>query len=197
MSFSRLLLVAANSKKYISGEGNDKVVIKPSNSLSSKNHDPYAGEVILCFQLDDPKDKEKRVSRSLGIPESDKRCDGLIFYAQDENEHKAICLVEMKSTKIQDAAEQIKSTRDHIKTLLHQECSLDCGKELKHIRWKACFYHHGTSLDQTAAIRKQLKKDGFEDIDVFTHANNDVGPLLRSEVSAKEMAKKYRRDKRR
>ncbi len=94
MSFSRLLLVAANSKKFISGEGKDKVQISPK--MVSSGRDPYEGEVILCFQLDDPADQEKRVSRSLGIPGNSPRCDGLVFYSQDGETGRVICLVPLK-----------------------------------------------------------------------------------------------------
>jgi hypothetical protein len=195
VSFSRLLLVAVSSKKYISGEGKDKVFVHPRASLSS--NDLYAGEVVLCFQLDDRKDKEKAVSRSLGIQEGDRRCDGLIFYAQDEQENKVICLVEMKSTSIVDAAEQLKSTRDHIKSLLVAECGTYCHKQLQLIKWKACFYHHGASPDNVVSVLKQLKKDNFDGVDDFTIANNDVGPFLRGEVNTKELANKLRRGKKR
>ncbi len=195
MSFSRLLLVAVSSKKYISGEGKDKVFVHPRASLSS--NDLYAGEVVLCFQLDDRKDKEKAVSRSLGIQEGDRRCDGLIFYAQDEQEDKVICLVEMKSTSIVDAAEQIKATRIHMKSLLQDECSTHCSKELQRIKWKACFYHHGASPDNVVSVLRQLKKDNFDDVADFTPTNNDVGPFLRGEVSTRELANKLRRGKKR
>lgn len=76
MSFSRLLLIAANSKKCIRGEGNSKVCI--SHKLFISGREPYEGEVILCFQLDERTDEGKQVARSLGMSKS-KRCDGLIF----------------------------------------------------------------------------------------------------------------------
>ncbi len=98
MSFSRLLLVAANSKKCILGVGNDKVCISPKILIGGR--DAYEGEVILCFQLDDRTDQEKRVPRSLGILGNSPRCDGLIFYAQDGETGRVICLVEMKSTNV-------------------------------------------------------------------------------------------------
>src|SRR6266516_7639533 len=110
MSFSRLLLVAANSKKYIPGKGNDKVCISS-----------IEGEVILCFQLDD---QEKRVARSLGMPEAIKRCDGLVFYSQDGKTDRVICLVEMKSTNVEGADEQLISTKKYITELLLKECNL-------------------------------------------------------------------------
>ncbi len=102
MSFSRLLLIAANSKKCIRGKGNGKVCISPK--LSKSDRDPYEGEVILCFQLDDQTDQGKRVPHGLGIPKDSKRCDGLVFYSQDDKPDRVICLVEMKSTEIIGAA---------------------------------------------------------------------------------------------
>jgi len=195
VSLSRLLLVAASSKKYIAGKGNDKVIIKPLSRTFMSGNDPYTGEVILFFQLDDPRDQEKLVSRSLGMQANDKRCDGLIFYAQDEEEEKVICLVEMKSTNIGEAAQQIKSTKNHIQGLLREECDTHCHRQLQRIKWKASFYHHGASQDEVASVLKQLKKEGFADYNDFTPANNDIGPLLRGKMSAKEMANKYKHRK--
>lgn len=194
MSLSRLLLVAANSKKYIEGERRDRIEVKPQSSGPS-----YAGEVVLCFQLDNPRDKGKQVAHSLGIQDTDKRCDGLIFYAQDDKEDRIFCLVEMKSENIKDAALQIKSTKDHFKELLRKECESHCNKQFNRIKWKACFYHHGSSPDDVNDTLKQLKKDGFDDMDDFTATNNDAGPLLRNESgrNAKELAKNYQRDNKR
>lgn len=179
MSFSRLLLVASSSKKFIMGEGkNDKVVIKPRKSDISD--DPYSGEVVLCFQLDDTKDeeKQKRIARILGI--------------QDEQDDKIICLVEMKSTNISEAAKQIISTRDRVKKLLLKECGDQCNKEIQKIKWKACLYHHNSSLNNIAEFQKELKKDGDIEVETLTSADNNIGPFLRGEVSAKNMTNKYR-----
>lgn len=198
MSLSRLLLVASSSKKYIKGEGQDQITVQPKGNISS--NDPYSGEVILCFQLDDKQDKERRerVARSLGIQDEEKRSDGLIFYAKDGQEDKVICLVEMKGTNISKAAEQIKSTKDCIKNLLDAECKDSCNRELQKIKWKACLYHHGTSLSDTGKFLKQLKDQGFVDVERFSSDNNNVGPFLRGEeISAKDRASKYKRPKKR
>lgn len=203
MSFSRLLLVAANSKKCILGEGNDKVCI--SSKISIAGRDAYEGEVILCFQLDDRTDQEKRVPRSLGLPENNQRCDGLVFYSQDEKTDRVICLVEMKRTNVTDAPSQLVSTKDHIEELLRKECDSlpeecrsDCTKQIAHITWKACLYHHGASPGRIADIQRELKSHGFNDISYLTAAENDLRPLLSGEGrSAKEMAKKFRPGRRR
>jgi hypothetical protein len=198
-----LLLIAANSKKCILGEGNDKVCISPKVSIIGR--DAYEGEIILCFQLDERTDREKRVPHSLGIPEDHQRCDGLVFYAQDETMERVICLVEMKSTNVTDAASQIIATKEHIEKLLREECNAlpqecrsDCRKQIAHITWKACLYHHGASPDKVRDCQKQLKNHGFDDIDHLTVANNDLRPLLSGEGrSAKEMAKKYKSGRKR
>ena len=156
MSFSRLLLVAANSKKYITGAGNDKVIISPKRSELGK--DAYEGEVVLCFQLDEPNDPEKRVARSLGIPEEDKRCDGLVFYSQDGYPNRVICLVEMKRTNVDRAENQIVSTKERIEELLRKEC--EALPEIAHIQWKACLYHYGASPDDVNNVLSELKKNG-------------------------------------
>jgi len=200
MSLSRLLFVAANSKKQIVGEGSDKVVISPNNPNS--NRDPYQGEVILCFQLDDRNDKEKRVSRSLNIPDENQRCDGLVFYSHDEKTYRVICLVEMKSENVTEAGEQIISTKRHIEDLLRKECEVvhekyraNALKQITHVKWKAGLYHYGSSQDNKVEdiLLDLKKKHGFDDARAFTIAKNDLRPLLTGEAgSAKEMSKKYK-----
>ena len=116
-----------------------------------------------------------------------------------------ICLVEMKSTNVKDAASQLISTKEHIEKLLREECNSlpeecrsDCTKQISNIIWKACLYHHGASPGRIADIQKELKSHGFNDISYLTAADNDLRPLLSGEGrSAKEMAKKFRPGKRR
>lgn len=202
MSFSRLLLVAANSKKCIRGKGNDKVCISPK--LSKSDRDPYEGEVILCFQLDEQTDQGKRVPHSLGIPNDSKRCDGFVFYSQDDKPDRVICLVEMKSTDITGAADQIISTKSHIKDLLRKECEAlpeeyrpACEKQIVQIQWKACLYHTGASQNEVNDFLKKLKNNGFTGVGHLDRADNDLRPLLSGEeIIAKEMAKKLRSGKR-
>lgn len=201
MSFSRLLLVAASSKKSIAGEGNDKVLVSPKISLAGR--DAYEGEVILCFQLDERTDLGKRIRHSLGIAEDNQKCDGLIFYAQDEKTDRVICLVEMKSTNISEAPGQLISTKDHLEKLLRDECNSlpeecrsECRKQIAHIIWKACLYHHGSSDKDLADAQKKLKDQGFSDVATPTAASNDLRSLL-SGRNAKSMAEQYKRGKRR
>jgi len=203
VSFSRLLLVAANSKKCIQGAGNDKVCISPKLSIAGR--DAYEGEVILCFQLDDRTDQAKRLLRSLGIPDHNQRCDGLVFYSQDEKTHRVICLVEMKSTNVTEAANQIISTKEHMEGLLREECNslpgecqTDCLKQIAHITWKACLYRHGASQKDFQGELMKLKKHGFNDIDGLDRADYDLRPLLSGEErSAKEMGKKLKGSRKR
>lgn len=207
MSFSRLLFGATNSKKQIMGEGNDKVIISANNSIP--NRDPYQGEVILCFQLDDRDDQEKRVPRSLGIADEDQRCDGIVFYSQDEQPSRVVCLVEMKSKNIKEALDQITSTKRHLKELFDKECGVlenkyraNALKQITHIKWKAALYHFGGSPDnEVEKIILDLKRDhGFAAAEHFTYAKNDLRPLLTGEGgSAKELSKqlKHKHNKRR
>ncbi len=199
MSFSRLLLIAANSKKCILGEKSDKVCI--SRKISERDMDPYEGEVILCFQLDDRTEQGKRVRRSLGIPKDSQRCDGLVFYSQDDKSDRVICLVEMKGTNITGAAEQILSTKEHIEELLRKECNSlpnechsDCEGQIANITWKACLYHHGASQDMILDFLREIKKHGFNDIDHLDRVSNDLRPPLSGEGRrAKEMVKDLRK----
>ncbi|SRR6266849_5760578 len=195
MSFSRLLLVAANSQKFIRGEGNDKVCITPP-----KGREVYEGEVILCFQLDDRTDRRKRVARSLGILDNNKRCDGLVFFSQDEKADRVICLVEMKSTNVTNAEWQLTSTKEHIEKLLFEECSslpeecqTDCQKQIAHIVWKACLYHSCSSQNETWALLRKLIDKGFDHVDRLDRNHNDLRPLLIGKgIGAEEIGKKFK-----
>lgn len=203
MSFSRLLLIAANSKKCILGKGNDKVCI--SSKISIAGRDAYEGEVILCFQLDEQTEEGRKVAHSLGIPNNNQRCDGLVFYSQDEKPDRVICLVEMKRTNVTEAASQIISTKRHLETLLFEECNSlpeecrsDCRRQIAHIAWKACLYHQSASPEKIEDVQKALKYQGFNDVGILTIANYNLRPLLTGEGrSAKEMAKKYKSPRRR
>lgn len=200
MSLTRLLLVAASSKKYIEGASSSKILVAPKNSgqrmLSGEFKDPYAGEVILCFDIDRKEDRDF-VSQSLGILAEEKRCDGIIFYSQDGTGERTICLVEMKHSKIDDAVAQIGATRDVIKRLLEKDCGEHCASEFGKIKWKACFYSSGASPKDTDAIKKRLKDlGGFTGIHNFKSNDNDAGPFLRGEVNAEERGNKYRKGKR-
>lgn len=185
MSLSRLLLVAASSKKYIVGDkGKDQLVIKPRDFTNNVN-DPWAGEVVLCFQIDDPENGEF-IANNLDIKKGQKRCDGLIFFAQDGQVEKTICLVEMKSSNTDEAAKQITKTKDHIESMLQKECGISCHKPFSKIKWKACLFNNGASQDDINTFKNQLKNGGFDKVDVFAKNDNDVGPFLREETSSKK-----------
>jgi hypothetical protein len=193
--FSRLLLLAISSKKYIAGKDKrDKLWVKPKAALSASSLDTYAGEVVLCFQLDDPDDQERQrhIAYSLGIEDESKRCDGLIFYARDDDDLKVICQAEMKSINLGEADKQLKSTRQAIENLLKNECGTYCADELKRIQWKACFYHNCSSPSEVAKVMKRLKDAEFDDVDNFQSSNSDVGPFLRGETDLRKRAENLR-----
>jgi hypothetical protein len=189
--------VAASSKKFVAVEGNDKVEVSPKIIIAGR--DAYEGEVVLCFQLDEREDQGKRVPRCLGIRENDPRCDGLVFYSQDGEKDRVVCLVEMKSTNITEAAKQIISTKEHIEKLLREECislpeefRADCQKQITRIQWKACLYHNSSSPDDVHGTLRTLKSNGFE-YDRLTRVKNNLRPLLQGDVvGAKELASKYK-----
>ena len=176
MVFSRLLL-AADSKNYISGaKKDDKIFV---------NIDAKRGEVALCFEIDD----EKQIYHILDLTKNDKKCDGLIFYAKDGGDSKVICLAEMKSSDVKVVEEQIKATKQHIVQMLRNECGSHCNKLLDRIIWKACYYSYGASPSQKKiGIINELKNCGFVDIDDFNKSKNNITDFLRrEEVDAKEM----------
>jgi hypothetical protein len=178
MVFSRLLLATTDSKNYIVGEKNvDKVFVQTE-----------AGEVALCFQIDD---KKRQVSHILDLSDNDQRCDGLIFYAKDGEEQKVICLLEMKSTNIDTVAAQIKATKKLVEKMLRQECGSHCNKLLSKITWKAGFYSYGSSDSRKMRkIHDDLEKVGFHAIQDFDRRRADATHFLRGEKTATNNSKK-------
>ncbi|RAQ96686.1 hypothetical protein [Thermogemmatispora tikiterensis] len=184
MPFTRLLLIGATSSKCINGEKGDKVIIAPKNH-KVKAHlghldDPYAGEVILCFQLDDGSEQARELLRSLGIRDGDRRCDGLIFYSRDGSPERTVCLVELKHSRVEEAAAQLIRTRQCIEDLLCKECGEPGKKYIQRLQWKACLYRHGASPDETSKVLKELRRY-FKHYCSCDHQSADIGPFLRGE----------------
>lgn len=168
MPFSILLLNATSSKRHITGYGGDRV---------SMEGNLKPGELALFFQIDKPEVRE-----ALNMFTNDRKmkcCDGLIFYSQDDEEEKTICLVEMKSGKLHEAEEQIKATRDHLLEILQKECK-NSKASLQKIRWKACIYRSGSSGKQTDIYREKLEKTyGFGKGNVTILGQSDISSFLR------------------
>ncbi len=180
MSLSRLLLIAPNSRKYIEGENSEKVIIKT---------DPNS-EVVLCFQLDERSSQDKIIAEQLGIPRNQKRCDGIIFYAKDDDPRRVICLVEMKSRNISNASEQIKATKKYMNDLLKLEATAtsnyNCDefrKQISDVKWIACLYHHGASPRNMSDFCKDLKNDGFVKTILLSRSKKELNIIQELENS--------------
>lgn len=192
MPFNRLLLIAASTKKYIIGNhSQDKVELKLKEDTRSQASS-HSSELALFFQIDNTE-----IRRGLDmLRDGVKCCDGLIFYVRDGQAEKVICLVEMKSINTGEAAAQIGETRKHLKTMLENE---RCGEYLHHVVWKACIYSGHPFLDEIEKIKRELINTyGFkkENIAFLNMQNNDIGPLLRGEMSV-ERTKPSRKSKHR
>ncbi len=193
MPFSRLLLIAGSAKKYIKGSSReDKVILKQKEDENVPGF-PYSNELALFFQIDEPE-----VRRSLNLlGEGQRCCDGLVFYTRGESDSNVICLVEMKSDNIAEAADQIGETCNHLKGILQSECST-CSEYVRDIIWKACLYHRHSSLTEIEILkRKLIGTYGFKkgNIDILSTSDNDIGPLLRGEMQLGE-TKKSKKQKR-
>jgi hypothetical protein len=164
MPFSVLLLTAASSERHITGYSQDRVRM------------PHVepGEVALFFdKLDDDK---KPMKKGLNILNGQKCCDGIIFYASGER--KVICLVEMKSSDLGDAKEQLKSTYTHISDLLKADCRY-CPNYFSQITWLAYIYSASPLFKSASSYENDLKNRGFADARVS--GNPDITSFLRGE----------------
>lgn len=163
MPFSVLLLTAASSERHISGFGGDKVVMRDHLK---------PGELVLFF---DKVDRDV-VRNGLGMA-AKKCCDGVIFYAFGEQ--KVICLVEMKSSNLKEAEEQIKETFTHLRDKLQDECA-SCKDYLEHITWRAYIYRSsGSAARDAEGCVKSLEKYGFKKGNVVVLGNPNITTFLR------------------
>jgi hypothetical protein len=167
MPFSKLLLVSANSQRYIE-ENKDKVILKELRN----------GELALFFKID-----EYKVKMSLNmVGEGQKCCDGLIFFSQDTQNERVICLVEMKSKSLEQAAEQIRDSYKVLKGMIDKERE-ECRQKIN-VVWKACLFMHKCSLKDKGAFKHILIdecKIASDNILFLDRDKNDIGPLLRGE----------------
>ncbi|GEM_PF-2563255 len=164
MPLSVLLLTAANSERHITGASRDKVTV---GSLQP-------GELVLCF---DKLDTVDIVRLGLGIPRNQKCCDGIIYYAN--RVLKVICLVEMKHSRLDSAAEQIKRTYEHLYQRLKSECK-GCEEIFQQIVWRAYVYRTGSSTVDTEECKKLLR-DKFGPENIRVSSNPDILGFLRGE----------------
>lgn len=163
MPFSVLLLTAANSERHISGYGGDRVTMKDKLQ---------PGEVVLFFDKVD----SDIVKSSLNIM-GEKCCDGIIFYSRGNQ--KVICLVEMKTSNLGQAEEQIKTTHTRLAALLRQECKF-CEDYLKQVIWRAYIYRStGIPSQQASTCVDRLLAYGFKKGNVVVLGNPDITTFLR------------------
>lgn len=175
MPFSVLLLTGASSDRHITGDKGEKVTM--DQRLES-------GEIALFF---DKVDKDP-ICSGLGMS-NQKCCDGIIFYTNNKAQ-RVICLVEMKSTDLGDAREQIKQTYDRLRALLKQECTA-CSTHLKQIIWQAYIYHSGSSAKGGYRDHEDdLKQCGFKE--AWVRGDRDITKYLRMEIGADLRNKKSR-----
>jgi hypothetical protein len=177
MPFSILLLTAASSERHISGYGGDRV------HMADKL---LPGELVLFFDKVD----SDVVSKGLGLL-GKKCCDGIIFYSHGSN--KVICLVEMKSSNLVEAEEQIKSTYNRLQELLKAECRL-CSDAIEQITWKAYIYRSsgGPKKDAMECVER-LVQYGFKKGNAVILGQASITEFLRRTENTN--VRKYKKSK--
>jgi hypothetical protein len=165
MPFSVLLLTAASSERHITGYGQDRV------SMSKL----IPGEVALFFDKIDI--YETLAKKGLNIPQNQKCCDGIVYYAHEAS--KVICLVEMKGSKLENAAMQLKTTYEHLRQILETDCR-NCRDIFNQITWRAYVYRSGASSQDTHKCTEMLTSC-FSRGNVVVSGNPDITSFLRRE----------------
>lgn len=161
MSLSVLLLTMASSDKHITGRSGDRVSVNVQS-----------GELVLCF---DKLDDTTLARQGLGIPVGKKCCDGVIFYACEAL--RVICLVEMKHSHIEDAAEQIKMTYNYLYQQLKSDCQ-GCKGLWKDVIWRAYVYRSASHNVDVEKCKRDLGKD-FAPGNIVVSGSDDITDFLR------------------
>ena len=166
MPFSILLLAAGSSERHITGAFGQKVIIDGSRL--------QPGELVLCF---DKLDTTDLIRQGLGMLQEQKCCDGIIYYARGTL--KIICLVEMKGSKLNNAAAQLKATYDHLQQILKTDCQ-NCKHLLNQITWRAYVYRSRAAMQDIQKCQEILI-NYFGKENVAVSSNLDITGFLRGE----------------
>lgn len=140
----------------------------------SIDRDLKGGETILLFVIDENSNTNSTFRKDVGMKKSDKICDCIFFYSREGGPENVVCLVELKGTNIDEAAEQILSTYQHLKAKL-------TAQHFKKITWKAFIGVRGRSTIRvlSAENERQFRKNFTGGFDT-RHSNDAFRKLIRS-----------------
>ena len=123
-------------------------------------------ETFIFFHLDS--DNNRRLRKYLGIGDTSRICDLLIYYFNKHDDKPSICLVELKGEKVSDAIPQIESAYDAFSKKLKDKHIFD------DFSWGALIMQKSNSsaptnnkqllnkLKQKGLVCKTTKKDAAE-----------------------------------
>jgi hypothetical protein len=87
---------------------------------------PQKGESVKFFVIDEKSNPKSTLRKALGM--HGRICDLVVYYLKEGNRGDALCFVELKGKKIDDALEQILETFEALE---------GCSESSGHTKWKA------------------------------------------------------------
>jgi hypothetical protein len=140
---------------------------------------PASRETVLFFGVDDQSDDTRSLRPDFGI--SGPICDLIVFYRNERENRTVVCLIELKGSELEYAANQIVNTYRHVAGALNQYAhrrSDEYQRQYECVEWKAYIKvhrgshtQHGTAQD---CLQKVFGKDNYD-----IRRNPDIGQFLR------------------
>lgn len=96
----------------------------------------FPGETILFFHIDSDEGRQKLKLVGAGL----KICDYIVLYTKDNEQKEAVCFLELKGKKLEDAIKQVLSTQEALHSLIKEKIN---KRQHQHITWKVCICLHG------------------------------------------------------
>jgi hypothetical protein len=132
---------------------------------------PRTNETVVLFVIDDESNATCRLRERLGMSSSDAVCDCIVAYDLRGNPDRVLCLVELKSSQITHAVDQIVSTYNHFKTHF-------APIDFDQVHWKAYIYIRGGSPRDIKRLVAPLERH-FKQGTFAIRRDSDIGNFLR------------------
>ncbi|HFD38750.1 MAG TPA: hypothetical protein ENJ31_02700 [Anaerolineae bacterium] len=98
--------------------------------------EPRSGETLLFFAIDDQSNPGCGLRQAINLYDG-AICDLAVFYVPSDRDRNILCLVELKGSELDRAAEQIRNTYRALSSRLRPHA--------QQVEWKAYILEHGSA----------------------------------------------------
>ncbi len=136
---------------------------------------PQDGEIIQFFLIDTENNQNCKIRQLLN--HNGEICDLIVSYQKNNSRNKIVCLVELKGTRVDKAANQILSIYKILKECLNRNRIENCSQ----ILWRAYILRAGSSpIKHTEAQRLLLTEFDSNEFKISRKNNcDDLGKFIR------------------